>query len=81
VRFDPPAQLREAHDLRIGQCWLLFALRRDRPFLRPACRRGMNGKPLGGERLGEDFAVAHLVDVGVYPTGDQGLAEAKAGLH
>ena len=81
VRFDPPAQLREPHDLRIGQCRLLLALRLDRQFLRPACRRGADGEPLGGDCLGDDLAVAHLVDVRVHQAGDQGLAEAEAGLH
>ena len=48
MRFDPPAELREPNDLRIRQCRLLLPLRLDRLFLRPACRRGVNGKPLGG---------------------------------
>ena len=81
VRFDPPAQLREPHDLRIRQRWLLLPLRLDRLFLRPACRRGVDGKLLGGDRLGDDLAVPHLVDVRVHQAGDQGLAEAEAGLH
>jgi len=38
VRFDAPAQLREPHDLRIRQCWLLLPLRLDRLLLGPACR-------------------------------------------
>ena len=50
-------------------------------FLRPACRRGVDGKLLGGDRLGDDLAVPHLVDVRVHQAGDQGLAEAEAGLH
>ena len=81
VRFDPPAQLREPHDLRIRQRWLLLPLRLDRLFLRPACRRGVDGTLLGGDRLGDDLAVPHLVDVGIHQAGDQGLAEAEAGLH
>ena len=81
VRFDPPAQLRESNDLRIRQCRLLLPRRLDRLFLRPAGRRGVDGKLLGGDRLGDDLAVAHLVDVRVHQTGDQGLAEAEAGLH
>ena len=81
VRFDPPAQLREPHDLRIRQRWLLLPLRLDRLFLRPACRRGVDGKLLGANRLGDDLAVPHLVDVRVHQAGDQGLAEAEAGLH
>ena len=81
VRFDPPAQLREPHDLRIGQRWLLLTLWLDRQFLRPACRRGVDGKLLGGDCLGDDFTVPHLVDVRVHQAGDQGLAEAEAGLH
>ena len=81
VRFDPPSQLRESHDLRIRQCRLFLPLRVDRHFLRPACRRGVDGKLLGGDCLGNDLAVPHLVDVRVHPAGDQGLAEAEAGLH
>ena len=81
VRFDPPAQLREPHDLRVRQRWLLLPRRLDRLLLRSACRRGVDGTLLGGDRLGDDFAVAHLVDVGVHQAGDQGLAEAEAGLH
>ena len=81
VRFDPPAQLRESHDLRIRQRRLLLPLRLDRLFLRPARRRGVDGKLLGGDRLGDDLAVPHLVDVCVHQAGDQGLAEAEAGLH
>ena len=81
MRLDLPAKLRESHDLRIRQCRLLLPLRLDRLFLRPACRRGVDGKPLGGDRLGDDFAVPHLVDVRVHQTGDQGLAEPEAGLH
>ena len=81
VRFDPPAQLREPHDLRVRQRRLLLPRRLDRLFLRPACRRGVDGELLGGDRLGDDLAVAHLVDVRVHQAGDQGLAEAEAGLH
>ena len=39
VRLDPPAELREPHDLRIGQRRLLLPLRLDRLLLRPARRR------------------------------------------
>ena len=42
VRFDPPAQLSEPHDLRIGQCWLLLTLLARSPvpaFRLPAGRR------------------------------------------
>ena len=81
VRFDPPAELHEPHDLRIRQRRLLLLLRLDRLFLRPACRRGVNGKPLGGDRLGDDVTVPHLVEVRVHQAGDEGLAEAEAGLH
>ena len=41
----------------------------------------MDGELLGADRLGDDLAVAHLVDVRVHQAGDQGLAEAEAGLH
>ena len=81
VRFDPPAELREPYDLRIRQRRLVLPLRVDRLFLRPARRRGVNRTLLGGDRLGDDFAVAHLVDVRVHQAGDQGLAEAEAGLY
>ena len=81
VRLDPPAQLREAHDLRIRQRGLLPPLRLDRLLLRPACRQGLNGKLLGGDRPGDDLAVPHCVDVRVHQAGHQGLAEAEAGLH
>ena len=81
VRLDAPAQLHEPHDLRIRQRGLLLPLRLDRLLLRPACRRGLNGKLLGGDRPGDDLAVPHLVDVRVHQAGDQGLAEAEAGLH
>ena len=81
VRFDPPAELREPHDLRIRQRRLLLPLRVDRLFLRPARRRGVDGELLGADRLGDDLAVAHLVDVRVHQAGDQGLTEAEAGLH
>ena len=36
VRLDPPAQLREPHDLRVRQRRLLLPLRLDRLLLRPA---------------------------------------------
>ena len=36
VRFDPPAQLRKPHHLRVRQRWLVLPLRLDRLFLRPA---------------------------------------------
>ena len=78
VRFDPPAELRESHDLRIRQRWLLLARRLDRLLLRPARRRGVDGQLFGADRLGDDLAVAHLVDVSVHQAGDQGLAEAEA---
>ena len=81
MRFDPPAELREPNDLRIRQRRLLLPLGLDRLFLRPARRQGVNGKPLGGDRPGDDLAVPHLVEVGVHQAGDQGLAEAEAGLH
>jgi len=81
VGFDPPAQLRERHDLPVRQRRLLLLRRIDRLLLRPAPRRSVNGKSLVADRLGDDFAVAHLVGVGVHPTRDQRLAEAEAGLH
>jgi len=34
VRFDPPAQLRQPHGLRIRQRWLVLPLKLDRLFLR-----------------------------------------------
>src|SRR5215471_6461284 len=80
VRFDPPPQLSEPHDLRIGQYWLLLALRFDRQFLRSACRQGADGELLSGDCLGDNFTVPHLVDVRVHQAGYQGLAEAEAGL-
>ena len=80
VRFDAPAQPREPHDLRIRQCRLVLPLTLDRRLLRPACRRGIDAKPLGGDRLVGDLAVAHLVDVRVHQAVDQGLAESEAGL-
>ena len=39
VRFDPPAELREPDDLRIGQRRLVLPRRLDRLFLRPASRQ------------------------------------------
>ena len=81
VRLDPPAQLREPHDLRIRQRGLLLPLRLDRLLLRPARRRGLNGKLLDGDGPGDDLAVPHLVDVRVHQARDQGLTEAEAGLH
>ncbi len=81
VRFDPPAQLRQPHNLRIRQRWLVLPLRLDRLLLRPACQRGVDGEPLAGDLLGDDLAAAHLVDVRVHQAGDQRLAEAEAGLH
>src|ERR1039458_8826662 len=80
VRFDPPAQLSEPHDLRIGQCWLLLTLWLDRQFLRSACRPGVDGELFGGDFLGDNFTVPHLVDVRVHQAGYEGLAEAEAGL-
>ena len=81
MRFDPPAQLRQLHDLGVGQRRLLLLHRLDRLFLRSTCRRGVDGTLLGGDRLGDDVAVAHLVDVGVHQAGDQGLAETEGRLH
>ena len=81
VRLDPPAQLREPHDLRVGQCSLVPALRLDRHFPRSASRRGVDGELFGAQGLGDDFVVTHLVDVRVHPTRDQGLAETEARLH
>ena len=81
VCFDPPAQLHKPYDLRIRQRGLLLLLPVDRQYPRPAGRRSVHGTPLGGDRLGDDFTVAHLEHVRVHQTGDQGLAEAEAGLH
>ena len=81
VRFDPPAQPREPHDLGIGQRRLPLTLRFDCLLVRPARRRGVNGKLLGGNRLRDELAVAHRVDVGVHQPGDHGLAQAEACLH
>ncbi len=36
VRLDPPAELRQLHDLRVPQCRLLLPHRVDRCLLRPA---------------------------------------------
>ena len=41
----------------------------------------MDGKVFGGDYLGDDLAVPHLVDVRIHQAGDQGLAEAEGGLH
>src|SRR3712207_9543076 len=50
VRFHPPAQLGERHDLRLRQRWLLPPLRLDRLLPRLACRRGFARKLLRGTR-------------------------------
>ncbi len=81
VRFDPPPELHEPHDLRIRQRGLLLPLRVDRHLLRTAGRQGLNGTLFGGDRLGDDFVVSHREDVRVHQAGDQGLAEAEAGVH
>ena len=66
VRLDPPAELRQLHDLGIRQRRLLLPRRVYRLFLRPASRQCMDSKRLGGDRLGDDLAVAHLVRVRVH---------------
>ena len=81
VRFDPPAELHEPHDLCISQRRQLLPRRVDRQYLRPASRRSVDGMLLGGNRLGDDLAVSHLVDVRIHQAGYQGLAEAEAGVH
>ncbi len=81
VRFDPPPELYELHDLRIRQRRLLLPLRVDRHFLGTAGRQGVHGTLFGGDRPGDDFAVSHLEDVRVHQAGDQSLAEAEAGIH
>ena len=60
VRFDPPAQLREPQDLRIGKRRPLLPLRLDGQFPRPACRHGVDGELLGGDRLSDNVTVTHL---------------------
>jgi hypothetical protein len=55
VAFDPPAQVHQPHDLLIVQRQLLLALRVERLFRRPAGRQGVDGKPLGGDRLVDDL--------------------------
>ena len=67
VRFDAPAQLRQLHDLPVRQCRVLLAVRLDRQFLRAASGRGVDGEELGGDCLGHDLAITHLVDVRVHP--------------
>ena len=49
--------------------------------LRPAQRRGLDGHLLGGDRLRDDLAVPHLVDIGVHQARDQGFTEPEARLH
>ena len=78
MRFDPPAELHEPHDLRIRQGGLLLSLGLDLLFLRSTRRRGEDGPFLGGDRLSDDFAVPHRVDIRVHQAGDQRLAEAEA---
>ena len=46
---------------------------------RPPARRGR--KLLGADRLVDDLAIPHRVDVRVHQAEDEGLAEAEAGLH
>ena len=60
VRFDPPAQLRELHDLRIRQRWPSCWAGLDRAVPCSASRRGVDGTLLGGDRLGDDVAVRTL---------------------
>ena len=81
VRFDPPAELHQPHDLRIRQHRLSPPLRLDRPFPRATFRQGMDGMLLGTDRLRDDLVIAHGVDVPVHHTGDQGFAEAPGGIH
>jgi hypothetical protein len=80
VRFDPPAEPREPHDLRVGQRWLFLLCGLDRLLVCSSSGQGVDGTLLGGDRLGDDVAVAHRVAVGVHQAGDQRLAEAEAGL-
>ena len=50
VRLDPPAELSEPNDLRIGQALPLTA-GLDRPFLRSACGHGADREPFGADAL------------------------------
>ncbi len=81
MRLDPAAEPLELDDLRIGEGGLLLPLGLDRPLPRSAIGRGVDPKPLGGDLLGDDLTVAHLVEVRVHQAGDQRLAEAEAGVH
>ena len=81
MRFDPPAQLHEPHDLRVRERRLLLPRRRDRQLLRPAHRRGVDRTLLGSDRPRDDLAVPHLEGVRVHQAGDQRLTETEARLH
>ena len=81
VRFHPPSQPGEPNHLRIRQRRLILSRRLDWLFVGPARPRGAGRELLRGDRLGDDFAVSHPVDVCVHLPRDQGLAEADAGLH
>ena len=70
VRFDTPPELREPHDLRIGQHRLVLPLRIHRLLRAPAGRRRNDGDPLGGHHLGHDLAVTHLVGIRGYEARD-----------
>jgi hypothetical protein len=61
VRFDPPTQLRELHDLRVCQHLLLPLRRLDRLFMCSTCRRGVDGALLGGDRLGDNNRQVRVV--------------------
>jgi hypothetical protein len=51
VRFDPPSELHEPHDLRVCQRWLLLLRRLDRHFVRPASRQREDGELPGNSGL------------------------------
>ena len=81
VRFYAPSQPGEPDHLRIRQRRLILPRHVDRLFPGPTGGRGTGRELLRVDRLGDDLAVSHPVNVCVHPSRDQGLAEAEDGLH
>jgi len=66
VRFDPPAQLHEPHDLRIRQCRQPLAVWLYPVRFGATRRRRIDRQPLGRDHLGDHRVIPHLVNIGVH---------------
>src|SRR5690349_3229180 len=80
MRFYLSANLFQLYNLFVGQCLFVLFYRFNCLFLCATSLRCVNSQLFSGDLFIDNLTVTYFIVIGIYQSGNQGLAQAKAGI-